>query len=236
MKSILITFSALFILSSCIRRIETTSGPITTEFRTQSHFNEVIVLGNINVFYVSDTSFQIKVEAGERLLPYIQTVVANNELIIKELNNPIANHRPVNVYISTDSLNAITVEGSGNFSSNLIQINVTLLALKLKGSGNISIPCSVNLLNSSIEGSGDITLTGTSQINNASIIGSGDFKSRYLSSNNSSIVIEGSGSAEITVYDTLNAVILGSGSIDYYGNPSIVNTQITGSGTVIPRN
>lgn len=235
MKSGLIVLVVMLSLFSC-RRIETTSGPVVTELRTQPYFNEIVVLGNINVFYVNDNSFQIKVEAGERIIQYVQTVVSNNQLIIKELNNSVANHRPINVYVRADSLNSVSLEGSGNFTSNSVQLSVQHLELKLKGSGNISIPTTTYLLKSSIEGSGNISINGSTNKNLVSIKGSGDFKSRYLTSSISSVAIEGSGKAVVTVMDTLNAVILGSGCVEYYGMPTVVNSQITGSGTVVPKN
>ena len=235
MKTLLFSLSLLIGLTSCFKRIDSTSGPVTTETRNISSFNSIAVYGSINVFIVSDTNFQIKVEAGERLMEYVQTAVINNQLEIKVLNNPIANYRPVNVFVNADSLQSIQLEGSGNITSNMAMVLGQQISIYLKGSGNISLPISSNSLLSSLIGSGTITVSGNTYVNQIAVEGSGKFKAKNLISHTSNVLIEGSGEAIVNVTDSLTATVIGSGRIEYYGSPNYVNPSVTGSGSIVPR-
>src|SRR5690606_18597342 len=63
--------------------------------------------------------------------------------------------------------------------------------------------------------------------------GSGSFDSFGFSSQIADVAISGSGEAKITVSQTLNVTINGSGSVYYKGDPGSVHNDISGSGKVI---
>ncbi|HEY8936280.1 MAG TPA: DUF2807 domain-containing protein, partial [Cyclobacteriaceae bacterium] len=61
---------------------------------------------------------------------------------------------------------------------------------------------------------------------------SGKVLAANLETNKCNIHISGSGNVEINVKDDLDAHISGSGSISYKGNPSHVNSDASGSGSI----
>ena len=84
-----------------------------------------------------------------------------------------------------------------------------------------------------IEGSGRINMVGSAEDLRATIAGSGDIKADGFAADRASVSIYGSGSCTLRVDDSLDARIYGSGSIYYYGSPSISSVD-AGSGRLIP--
>ncbi len=67
------------------------------------------------------------------------------------------------------------------------------------------------------------------------LMGSGNFKGFELSTVESFVEIVGSGNCEITTEERLEVIIEGSGNVYYMGSPSI-QTEITGSGSILDAN
>lgn len=231
MKRVIIATLALGVFAtSCRKMIEGTSGSMTTEYRQAPDFNKVYLKGNIDVFLSQDTTFSVRVEAGENLIDYIETNVVNGEMIIHEANNNLANTKPIKVYINADSLDNIVLEGSGNFDGNNILSNN--LSVLLTGSGNMNINTTAPTVNFNLKGSGDAYILGNTNNLNLLLQGSGEVNAKFLQAHVATVTINGSGDAIVTVLDTLSAVVNGSGDIDYYGSPSSVSASENGSGNI----
>lgn len=103
----------------------------------------------------------------------------------------------------------------------------------VSGSGRVNLAMNVsNQADFSISGSGKIEASGKASHVKASISGSGKVFGADLETNRCEVRISGSGNVEINVKDELDAVISGSGSVSYKGNPSKVNSASSGSGRV----
>jgi len=124
--------------------------------------------------------------------------------------------------------------------NNNIKAIVTLPALsglRINGSGKMQAGNFINInLTASINGSGYIFI-GNSQYNTASysINGSGDIDAGSTKVEEANAHISGSGNIELKANIKLKATIVGSGSIFYLGNPTTVETQVSGSGKIIRR-
>ena len=85
----------------------------------------------------------------------------------------------------------------------------------------------------SIAGSGEMRIldsfTGDRLV--LSIAGSGNIRAKDFECEDVELNIVGSGSAIVSVEDTLDVVITGSGSVYYYGSPDLDKT-VTGSGSI----
>ncbi len=229
-KIILATFTIILVATSCNKMITGTAGAMTTEYRQAPTFNKVYLQGSIDVFLSQDTSFSVRVEAGENLIDYIETNVVDGEMIIYEANNNLANTKPIKVYINSDSIQNIVLEGSGNFDGNNILANQ--LNVLLSGSGNININTTAQNVNFNLKGSGDAYLVGNTNNLNILLQGSGDVNTKFLQSKNATVTLNGSGDVVVTAIDTLTAVVNGSGDIDYYGSPTTTSTTVNGSGNI----
>jgi hypothetical protein len=233
--AIIVFSSALFCfiyLTSCNRfhRIEG-NGIIKTEDRSISIFTAVRSEGSFEVFILKDTVQSVTVEAEENLLPYIETDVHGEVLVIKTRDHRnIDNNYPIKIFVRTPTIEGIELSGSGNINCDSIISNY--LEIQLSGSGNISATASCNKIKAYISGSGEMTLSGAANETDLDIKGSGDIHSYGLQQDSCFADISGSGDIFVYVNKFLDVRISGSGKVHYQGNP-VINTEISGSGTVI---
>ncbi len=235
MKRILYLLGGFMVtLTGCVHNYTISPGPLTEELRTEPPFHSIILEGSMDVFITQDTTYNIKVEAGEKVIDYIKTDVENGELVIRETSNNIFNDKPIRVYVSVDSLEQIEINGSGNISAS--QVYGQLMKLDINGSGDMDMDVQAHSIDLEIRGSGNVELLGNVDLLDIEVEGSGDVYSRYLYSNDCFIEIDGSGDATIHATDNLDIEIDGSGDVYYYGNPTNVSTTINGSGDVYQMN
>jgi hypothetical protein len=180
--------------------------------RTVPDFNSVRAEGSYAVFIRQDSIFKVEVESDDNIVPFIETEVSNNTLIIKNKRRKILKQVSMqNIYISAPAYKRIDLWGSGNITcTNAIEGESLLL--EIRGSGNLSIGGVMDKIRADISGSGYINAL-------------------QLISSSAEVHISGSGNLDLNVLNKLDAYITGSGKVSYMGNPS-VNKSVTGSGTV----
>jgi hypothetical protein len=122
------------------------------------------------------------------------------------------------------------VSGSGDLT---MKGSCQQLNSDVSGSGKVNITGDIrDLADFSVSGSGRISATGSAKAVHAGISGSGKVLAANLETEKCEVRITGSGDVEINVKNDLDATITGSGSVNYKGNPSHVNSHATGSGHV----
>jgi hypothetical protein len=229
------------------------SGKTASETRKTGEFTGVALEGSADVdVRISDTT-SVVVEGDDNLLPYITAEVKNGVLTI---SNTVSYRTQlgIRVHVTTPKLESADISGSGRISTEEIEANQ--FEASISGSGEISIEgltsdnfvaslpgsgrLSVNELKAdtftgSVDGSGSITAVGSAQTLDVSAVGSGSLGLGELASRDASVNVAGSGSADVHVAGKLVAAVSGSGSITYGGNPKIVKTSITGSGSISAR-
>ncbi len=122
------------------------------------------------------------------------------------------------------------VSGSGNLS---VRGSARKLESDVSGSGRVTLD--VNIAGSvdfDISGSGRIEASGKSDDVEITISGSGKVLAANLETKKCDVRISGSGNVEINVREELDSHISGSGTVSYRGNPSKVNNDASGSGSV----
>jgi hypothetical protein len=103
----------------------------------------------------------------------------------------------------------------------------------VSGSGKVIMDMSIaEDADLGISGSGKIEASGRANKVKASISGSGKVLAANLETNSCNVRISGSGDVQINVKNEIDAVISGSGSVSYKGNPSKINSHSSGSGSV----
>jgi hypothetical protein len=103
----------------------------------------------------------------------------------------------------------------------------------ISGSGKVNIALSItDVANFELSGSGKVEASGTANTVKASISGSGKVLAANLEVNRCEIRIAGSGDVEVNVKNEIDANITGSGSVNYKGNPSKINSHSSGSGKI----
>jgi len=139
----------------------------------------------------------------------------------------------IRFFVSMSEVKMLTLDGSGDISSQGTFTNIDELDLEIDGSGSIDIDVTTpSKIVAQIDGSGMIKLDQGSTDNLIiKIDGSGDLEAFGLITENCDVDIDGSADVEVTVNQVLDVFIDGSGDLCYKGDPS-VSSRIDGSGSV----
>ncbi|MCO5285003.1 MAG: DUF2807 domain-containing protein [Chitinophagaceae bacterium] len=212
--SIIICSVCLLFISSCTKTKISGSGPVETESRPLSGFNQVAISGSTDATVTQGTGYQLHISAFSNLLPYLETKLRDSALQIGYKPNTNVRNDNSEAFITLPRLIGVSTEGDGS-------ISVT---------GNFTSQD----FSASIMGSGNINLSeGTTQNLKINVMGSGGFTGSQFVADNAEITIRGSGNVRVGVTTRLNVKIEGSGNVYYKGDPTDISTKITGSGNVI---
>jgi hypothetical protein len=212
------------------------NGNVKKETRQVNDFTGVLVSGSVNVDISYGDSKSITVEGDENILPYIETVVENGNLLVKTKDK--VNIRSKNKIIVRASLTTVTrlrVAGSGNITGNGNFSNDSKTEIAVSGSGNINVGMnSFNETKINISGSGNVTLRGKSTNNiDATISGSGNIDCAEVACNDVFAHVSGSGNIKVYANKSIDAKVSGSGNIYYKGSATNINLKSSGSGKII---
>lgn len=114
---------------------------------------------------------------------------------------------------------------SGNFECNDFKADVS-------SSGDVKGKLSAKTVYVEVSSSGDVTLDGNATSLEVKASSSGDCNLRGLSVVDAKVKASSSADVTLTVSKSLDAAASSSADIDYYGNPSQVNTDKSSSGSV----
>lgn len=226
----------MFVVTSCISNAQTIQGNGSTksDARTVSNFTGVASDGAFDVTITHGESTGVKVEADENLLPYIETVVEDNTLVIRPKENYSLNSKnKMKVTLSMTTLKTLALNGSGNITAHGAFKNNGETDVAVNGSGDIALSFeSFDALNAAVNGSGNMKLSGNARDFSAGINGSGDIDAYGVTVDNASVAIGGSGNVNVTSNKSVTASISGSGNVNYKGNATQITEQSSGSGKV----
>ena len=225
----------LFAATSCIEDFTIRgNGIAVTQVRQVPSFDKVISSGSFDVHITKGDELEVVLNAEENILPYIETSVSNNTLLIdiRGMHN-VKNRLPMNMYITIPELLSVKQSESDNITTDYFTAD--RMEFFISGSGSISTTVDANVLDASISGSGWMIIDGDANQSNLAISGSGNIDCSNLTVNNCNANISGSGNMQVKAVKTIYAKISGSGNIYYTGNPGL-ELNISGSGKVIPVN
>jgi hypothetical protein len=182
-----------------------------------------------NLYIRQGATEELRVRAEEQLFDHIEVDVIGGELLIQFRSGGFQNAHPIEFHLTmTQPLRRATLTGIGRIQGS----SLTTGALELVQSGLGSLDfdnLQAQSLRLSMGGMGSVTLSGSVSTQDVTVSGMADYSAGSLQSNEATVRIRKSGSATVSVRDRLDAVISGSGSVYYYGDPTVSST-ITGSG------
>ena len=251
--------TALLLLNSCFpfQKVKG-DGDVTTEVLTIGDYN-VLQAGNSSMkieYRQSDGAPALSVTTDKNIFDMYDIRVEDNKLKIlpkKEFDK--ATFFPTEFTVVTNSKSLRKVEAAGSIT---FDINSPFAADKLEidlaGSGTVNLNDSVSLdklriemagsatlnafalcgreFNGDIAGSGKLNLGGVMQKASFKIAGSGTIRAFDLQVESMSCDIAGSGDIEISVSNSIQANVAGSGRIKYKGDPQDIKKSIAGAGSV----
>ncbi len=222
---------AAFVLASCNPTV-TGNGNIVQVTREVPNFQNLENLGSFDVEIQPGNNYALKIVGDDNLIPYVMTEVKDGSLqIYYKKNTNIANDH-VHVVVTCPFLNSIETAGSGDIRSTGIIANNKMIEISSLGSGDMDMTFDAPALKFKGAGSGNFKASGQTRDVDCVLAGSGSFDGKDLKSENAKINITGSGSVKIFASVTLSANITGSGEILYWGNPSLKEVKVAGSGKV----
>lgn len=205
---------SLIAFSSCRKHTLYGQGDTITETRSLSDFTEVEANGDVDVVVFPSNTNKVIITSYENLVPVFETNIRNGKLTLQFPDRYYnVRHNNIHIDLYTTSMNSFSLNGSGK--TNILQgFPEGDMGLEINGSGDINI--------------------GTNKFNtmHCNISGSGSINGRDCVTDNAFIRISGSGNVDLTVLKKLDVHISGSGDVNYWGSPEVVNTDISGSGNV----
>jgi len=209
-----------------------------------SEFQSVYVNSNYTVYVKQTNKQEVKVEALTEIYSLTEIKVENGILLInveRKPDNPnksiwskiddIKLNPTMKVYVSVKNINELQVNGGGKIISenSLASDNLTL---GVSGSGTLDLDIKGKMIKTELSGSGNIILKGYASYNDILMSGSGSMNAFNLELENAKVKVSGSGVAEINVTNSLEASVLGTGSVKHKGNTKTVTKKQFGAGLV----
>jgi hypothetical protein len=199
------------------------NGHVATQSKPIGDINGVELHNSFDVILTEGSPANVKIEAEENIIPYIDLRVENGVLNIRTQDNvSLHTKKAVKIYVTAPSFSRIGNTGSGNITSES-RISST-------GSGDIKLDVDAPEVDVNCTGSGNVKLAGESKKFSGDVTGSGDIRAMDLMAEEASAKVTGSGNIDIYSSVKVNASITGSGDIRYKGGAQVVSSSKTGSG------
>lgn len=201
-------------------------------------FHSVTVEDNIDVVLSQQEDEPVKLIAGKNIIPKINFEVKDQVLYISNENKCNWVRKFVNpkVHISLKELRQITQNGHGNITSAHKLVYEDLKIDNYDGNGDISLDLDVENLNVFSKTFSLISLSGRAAVLNVYYIHNfGKFYGENLQSEH--VIVSHVGLNTIRVYPvkTLNCTLSEIGNLEFYNDPEILESEITGKGQLIKR-
>lgn len=234
MKKIIGIALAIVILgTSCVwdgHRVKG-NGNMTTQSKPIGDINGVELHSSFDVILIEGSPSNVKIEAEENIIQYIDLHTENGILNIRtEDNVSLHTNRKIKIYVTAPTFSRIENTGSGDIVSETRISNDSKLNIDLSGSGNLKLDVDAPEVDATVTGSGDIKLSGESKKFRGQVTGSGDIRAMDLLAEEANVQVTGSGG--IDVYSSVKVIanISGSGDIRYKGGAQVVSSSDSGSG------
>ena len=199
--------------------------------------NILTVLDDLNLILINDSLNEIIIEGPKNLIKLIELEQKNHQITIKNNNrcNFLRKNMAINIYYHYEQLDSLILKGYGNVNNNG-EMNHSIF---INGKDAL---CSINLkLNNDSNkiiiqnGSTDINLSGNCSYFYFYNEGFGPLKAFDLEVKKFHVHSNSISNSEINVTERLNAEIRDDGNVYYKGNPTFIQTTITGNGRLIPQ-
>jgi hypothetical protein len=207
-------------------------------------FKSIYVNSSYTVLLKQSNKQEVYAESLPEIMELTTVIVDNGVLMVNIERKPENPNKSVwakiddikirpamKLYVSVKNINELQVNGTGKIVSEN-SLASDYLTLSVSGSGSMDLDIKGNTVKTDISGSGNITLKGYATSNQITASGSGSLNAFACELESAKVKVSGSGSAELNVSATLEAQILGSGSIKHKGNTKNVTKKVYGSGSV----
>ena len=227
----LLLFFSVGLLAPMSIHAQDFSGQAEQVFPTEP-FDQVEIRGSFNLIIAHTSKHRITATSTQKAdFEHLQMTVTDGILYIKAADRHYFGK--VTIQINVPYLRHLSSAGSGKITVGKFP-QLTKLHIENIGSGDVtsSTPCHIKgELKLHNRGSGSIQFKGSATSVEVYTRGSGNIHLDQLTVQYAKVSTYGAGHVQVHVRQSLEANVLGSGTIKYKGNPEVVH-NITGSGSV----
>jgi len=244
MRKINFLFAVILISLVLLSIASFTFGQTTKKTLELPEFKSIYVNSNYTVYLKQTNKQEVTVEALADIFAATEFKVENGILMInieRKPENPnkslwskiddIKLNPTMKVYVSLKNVSELQVNGGGKIISEN-SIAADFMTLGIAGSGSIDVDLKGNAVKAELTGSGSLNLKGYATSLDAMLGGSGNLTGYACALESAKVKLSGSGNCELTVSNTLDAMVMGSGTVKHKGNTKSVTKKIYGSGVV----
>lgn len=202
--------------TSLLLALMLTSGAASAadQTRTLPAFQAISTQGAVSIIVEVGKPQSFVIKGDDPYINSVETTVVDGKLLItfpKSRKNTINIKREATIVIGMPALRSFHVEGAG--SAELKNVGGATVDISFQGAGRLLASGNVKHLKLSAQGVGDV-----------------DTKSLLAQSAN--VRFEGIGAVKVYASERLDVVVQGMGSLNYYGNPKVINKTVEGMGSV----
>lgn len=233
----------LFILIACLSSV-ISMAQVTKKTIELPEFKSIYVNSNYTVYLKQTNKQEVIVEALTEIYSLTTISVEAGVLMInveRKPDNPnksvwgkiddIKLNPTMKIYVSVKNLNELQVNGGGKIISEN-SLAASPLLLSVSGNGSMDLDIKGDNVKAEVSGSGKISLRGYASTIDAVLSGSGNLNAFSCPLDNAKVKVTGSGVCELNVTTTIEAVVLGSGTVKHKGNTKNATKKIYGSGAI----
>ena len=208
-------------------------GDTAEQNRDVGKFSAIHTKGVADVMVEVGPKLSVRVEADDDIIDNVITEVEDGTLVIRMERKKRGYYDidTLNVYVTTPSLDAVMLSGSGEVEVEGLKNQD--FSMQLSGSGDAIIEGkSLKTVDLTLRGSGDIEIEGACDKVGITLMGSGDIVADDLECKDAVVELRGSGDVEVFASNRAEVVLRGSGDIVVEGQPEKVISKVRGSGEV----
>lgn len=199
--------------------------------RNVSGFDRVSLQGIGTLVIEQGDTESLTIDAEERVLQRIETVVEDGTLYIRP-DRGYRTREEINYSLTVDDLTGIDLSGAGQAQAQRLETDA--LSITLSGAGALAIEELIaTTLDVQSSGNVSVRLGGTVDSQTVSFGQAGTYDAANLESRAATVSVDGAAQAIVNVSETLDASASGASSIVYYGDPA-VSESTSGVGSVTP--
>lgn len=233
------SFTLLFMLAAALIFAQTTKKTLELP-----EFKSIYNNSNYTVYLKQTNKQEVTVEALTEIYDLTKISVEDGILMVNLERKPDNQNKSIwakiddikvnptmKVYVSVKNITDLQVNGGGKIiSENSLAANT--LNLSIGGSGSMDLDIKGDVVTAEVSGSGKMAIKGYASSVDGVVSGSGSLNAFNCPLEKAKVKVSGSGLAELNVTDTIEAVVVGSGSVKHKGNTKNATRKVYGSGTV----
>ena len=205
-------------------------GPIATGSGEQELFTfdvgditEInVIMSNIDLEHYSAPSDAVTLMIQPNLIEYITVEEKDGVLTVWNTGNIIPSGKTPVLTVSSPSLKGISLWGAGR-----VNVHDTVTAdsftINIAGAGSGSVSLDVRRLSVRLSGAGDFSFAGTADTAEIRLSGAGSIDALPLQTRRADVTLSGAGTIRVSCSEYLRVSASGVGTVEYRGQPTLVD-------------